>query len=229
MKFLHRHWYDLSAIIGALILAALFVFWGELSVLQRLSIANLAVIFFHFYEEFGFPGGFGTLANTVLYKSSPAPDRWPLNQNSVMIGNWSFALLFYVPPIIFPHLIWLGLMPMLFGGVGQLLAHGVLNTVMLKRAGLRYRFNSGLVTTLLGHVPLAIAYGYAVETMGLATAWDWVIGFAYAVFAYAVVFRLIIMKSLENADSPYPFDDAELKRFDRLYGRRSPSYTTSTA
>lgn len=66
MTFLRRHWYDLSAFIGIGILAVLFVFWDDFSVLQRLSIANLAVIFFHFYEEFGFPGGFGKLANTLL-------------------------------------------------------------------------------------------------------------------------------------------------------------------
>lgn len=64
-----------------------FILWGEFSLLQRLSIANFAVFMFHVFEEFGFPGGFGKLANTVLYTISPAPDRWPLNQNSVMIGN----------------------------------------------------------------------------------------------------------------------------------------------
>ncbi len=218
MKFLHRHWYDLSAAVGVAILIVLFAFWGEFSVLQRLSIASLAAIFFHFFEEFGFPGGFGKMANTLYYKNSPDITRWPLNQRSVMIGNWSFALLFYVPPVFFPQLIWLGLTPMLFGAISQGLAHGVLNNVLLKRAGFRYGFNSGLITTVPGHIPLTIAYGYIVETMRLATAWHWVVGFLGAVFAYAVVFRMLIIKSLEDASSPYPFDETEMKRFDRLYG-----------
>ena len=220
MKFLHRHWYNLSVFIGFGILGVLFAYWSEFSVLQRFAIANLAVLFFHFYEEFGFPGGFGKLANTLLTKGSTAIDRFPLNQRSVWFGNWSFALLFYVPPIFFPNLIWLGLMPMLFGAVGQMFAHGILNNVMLKRAGLRYGYNSGLATALFGHVPLCIAYGYYVEAHGLATAWDWVIGFAYAVFAYVVAFRMVIMKVFEDVNTRWPFDATEMARFDKLYGQR---------
>lgn len=136
-----------------------------------------------------------------------------------MIGNWGFAVLFYLPPIFFPNLIWLGLMPMLFGAIGQTLSHTFLNNAKLKAAGLRYGYNSGLVTAYLGHLPLAIAYGYVVQHNGLASGWDWLIAALYAVFAYVVVFRLGIIKGLEDKDSPYPFDAVELARFDRLYKR----------
>ena len=220
MKFLHRHWYNLSVFIGLGLLGVLFAYWNEFSILQRLSLANLAVIFFHFFEEFGFPGGFGKMANTLYYKTTPDARRWPLNQRAVMIGNWSFALIFYVPPIFFPNLIWLGLIPMLFGAVGQMFAHGILNNILLKRAGLRWGYNSGLATALFGHVPLAIAYGYYVESMGLATLMDWVIGVVGMVLAYGLVFRMMIMKNLEDENSPWPFDDVEMARFEKLYGVR---------
>ncbi|WP_026784900.1 HXXEE domain-containing protein [Pleomorphomonas koreensis] len=219
MKFLHRHWYDLSLFIGLAILGVLALWWDSFSILQRLSIANLAVIFFHFFEEFGFPGGFGKMANTLYFKTTPDPRRFPLNQNAVMIGNWSVAVLFYIPPIFFPQVMWLGLLPMLFGAM-QMFAHGILNNVLLKRAGLRWGYNSGLVTAFFGHLPLAIAYGYYVETMGLASAWDWVIGAIGVVVAYGLVFRMLIMKNLEDEHSPWPFDDVEMARFDRLYGRK---------
>lgn len=75
MATLHRHWYNLSAFIGVAILAILGFNWDDLSVLQRLSIANLAVIFFHFFEEFGFPGGFGKMANILYYENSPDISR----------------------------------------------------------------------------------------------------------------------------------------------------------
>lgn len=91
--------------------------------------------------------------------------------------------------------------------------------LLLKKAGLRYVYNSGLATALFGHVPLCIGYGYYIETAGLTTAWDWVFGALYAVFAYAVFFRLIIMKVFEDKNSPYPFDATEMARFDRLYQR----------
>jgi len=217
MKHMRRHWYEISAFIGMTMLALLFILWHEWSVLQRLSIANLAVIFFHFYEEFGFPGGFGKMANTLLFKNSPAPDRWPLNQQSVWFGNWAFAILFYFPPILLPHYIWLGLMPMLFGAIGQLFSHAFLNNVYLKKSGLRYGYNSGLATVLFGHLPLCVAYVYYVETKGLATDLDWIIGGVYAAFAYVVVFRKGIMMGLANVNSPYPFDAIELARFDKLH------------
>jgi len=67
-----------------------------------------------------------------------------------MIGNWAFGMLFYLPPIFFPNLFWLGLMPMLFGAIGQTLAHGVINNVKLKAAKLRYGYNSGLAAAALG-------------------------------------------------------------------------------
>lgn len=138
-----------------------------------------------------------------------------------MFGNWLFALLFYVPPIFFPNLIWLGLIPMLFGGVGQIFAHGFLNNKFLKDAGYRWGYNSGFATALLGHLPLCIFYGYYVEKMGLATGWDWLIGVFGMAVAYGLIFRMLIMKSLENENSPWPFDAEELARFDRLYGRKS--------
>lgn len=219
MKFMHRHWYEVSAFIGVGIFAILLLFWSDFSILQRFAIANLGVIFFHFYEEFGFPGGFGKLANSLLYTTSPDITRWPLNQRSVWFGNWAFAILFYVPPIFFPNVMILGITPMLFGAIGQMFSHGGMNNVYLKKAGLRYGYNSGLATALFGHVPLCIAYGYYIETAGLATAWDWVLGFLYAVFAYVVVFRMVIMRVFEDKNSPYPFDATEMARFDRLYGR----------
>ena len=58
--------------------------------------------------------------------------------------------------------------------------------------------------------------------MGLATAWDWGIGVVGMVLAYALVFRTLIMKNLEDPNSPWPFDDEEMARFDRLYGRKRP-------
>lgn len=219
MKFLHRHWYDISAVIGVITLAILFVFWDDVSVLQRFAIANFAVLMLHVFEEFGFPGGFGKMANTLYFPDSAAPDRYPLNQNMVMVGNWAAAVLFYLPPIFFPQVIWLGLMPMLFGFGIQMLGHGFINNKLLKKAGLRYGYNAGLATALFGHVPLCIAYGIYVERMGLATGWDWVFGIAYTIFGYAIIFRKLIMKPLEDKNSPYPFDAVEMARFDRLYRR----------
>lgn len=219
MTWLRNNWYFVSAGIGLAILGALATCWSELSVLQRLSTANLAVIFFHFFEEFGYPGGFGKMANTLYYKDNKAdPSRFPLNQNMAMWGNWTFAVLFYIPPIFYPGVIWLGLMPMLFGGVAQLLMHGIVNNRLLGRG---HWYNSGLASTALGHVPLFAAYAYIVQTNGLATGWDWGIAAVYAVLAYVVVLRIAIMKLMGDEHSPYPFTRQEMARFDKLYHKKN--------
>jgi Protein of unknown function with HXXEE motif len=128
-----------------------------------------------------------------------------------MIGNWLFAILFYLPPIFFPNIIWLGLMPVLFGAVFQVAAHGIFTNLKLRRL-----YNAGLATALLGHVPVGVCYIYYVQHNGLASRWDWLIAVLYVAFAYAIVFRMIIMNRLADENSPYPFDEAEMRRFDRF-------------
>ncbi len=128
-----------------------------------------------------------------------------------MIGNWSFAVLFYLPPIFLPNIIWLGLMPVLFGAVFQVAAHGVLTNLKLRRV-----YNAGLATALLGHVPVGVCYIYYVQTNGLSSGWDWLIAILYMAFAYAIVFRKMIIDGLADENSPYPFDEVEMRRFDRF-------------
>jgi hypothetical protein len=41
--------------------------------------------------------------------------------------------------------------------------------------------------------------------------------FAYAVFAYVLVFPIIIVKCLKDANSPFPFDATEMRRFGNRY------------
>ncbi|BAC12591.1 hypothetical protein [Oceanobacillus iheyensis HTE831] len=209
MKFLLRHFYNISAFIGIAIIIGTIIFWSDLSVLQRLALLNLAVLNFHFYEEFGFPGGFPMFANTMFaYKDSPRPERFPLNQMSAFLTNWGTAVVLYVPPIFFPDTIWFGLAPILFGGFAQLIVHGIVNNKMLKSY-----YNAGLLSVLLGHLPIAIVYIIYIQTHNMASIWDYIIGIVIMVVWYVVGIRIIINKSLEDMNSPYPFAPEEMVRF----------------
>jgi|SRR6218665_203977 len=215
MRFLLRHFYNISVPIGGLILLFTFIYWNDLPYLSALALLNLAVINFHFFEEFGFPGGFPYFANMMFgYKNSPAPDRFPLNQMSAFLTNWGTALVMYLPPVFFPDKIWLGLSPILFGGVAQLIIHGIVNNRMLKTY-----YNSGLVSVIVGHVPIAILYINYIVKSDIVTGWDWVIGTFLMAVWYIVGIRIIINKSFENMNSPYPFDETEMSRFHKLYKR----------
>jgi hypothetical protein len=213
MKFILRHFYNISFFVGVVLLALTFVFWKDLHYLQALALLNLAVINFHFFEEFGVPGGFPYFANMMFgYKNSPAPDRFPLNQMSALLTNWGTALVMYVPPIFFSNQIWLGLAPVLFGGAAQLVIHGIVNNKILKTW-----YNSGLVAVLFGHVPIAVFYIKYIVENNLASVCDWVIAIVLMLVWYVVGVRIIINKLFENINSPYPFDKAEMAKFHKLY------------
>ncbi|MBM0868888.1 uncharacterized protein with HXXEE motif [Staphylococcus auricularis] len=209
MKFLLRHFYNLSVPIGIIIIIGTIIFWQDINVLQRLALLNLAIINFHFFEEFGYPGGFPKFANTMFaYKNSPRPDRFPLNQMSAFLTNWGTALVLYVPPIIFPDAIWFGLAPILFGGLAQLIVHAIVNNKML---GTYY--NAGLATVVFGHLPIAIIYIIYIHTHNLVSFWDYVIGVVIMVLWYVVGIRILINKGFESMNSSYPFAPEEMAKF----------------
>lgn len=109
MRVIIRHFYNISAFIGGICVIFAVVFWQELSLLQRLALLNFAVINFHFFEEFGFLGGFPAFANTMFAcKHSPAPNRYPLNQLSACLTNWGTAIVLYFPLFSFQMLFGLG-------------------------------------------------------------------------------------------------------------------------
>lgn len=209
MKFLLRHFYNISVFIGILLIIFTLIFWEQLDVLQRLAMLNLAVLNFHFFEEFGFPGGFPKFANTMFaYKNSPKPERFPLNQMSAFLTNWGTALVLYVPPIFFPNAIWFNLASIIFGGVAQLIMHGIVNNKMLGRY-----YNAGLLSVVLGHLPITIIYLYYIHVHDLVTISDYIIGIIIMILWYVVGIRIIITKSFENMNSPYPFSIEEMNRF----------------
>lgn len=121
--------------IGVVIIVFTVLTWSHWHYLQALALLNLAVIFLHFYEEFELQGGFPKFANTLFVPKDSTPDIadcYPLKNMSALWTSWRTAIVMYLIPVFFPDVIWLGLVPMIFGGVAQLLIHGIANNVMLK-------------------------------------------------------------------------------------------------
>lgn len=204
MSFLRRHWYDLGAVVAIGVGAVSFSLWHDMSLIQRVLLLNFIMMLAHQYEEYGWPGGFPPLVNLVVWPRNK-PDRYPLNQNGAMVINLIWSYVFYLAPVFFPTAIWLALGPMLVGFL-QVIAHGILTNVKLKAP-----YNPGMVTALLGFLPLGVYYVYLIK--GMATTWDWGIGFAYmAGFLYFGVLKLNFTW-LSAPNSPYPFAPEEMRRF----------------
>ena len=137
------------------------------------------------------------------------PDRYVLNRNNAAFVNL-LAWVFYLVPVFFPNVIWLGLGQVLFGLIGQVIVHGVIINWKLKTW-----YNPGLVAIMLGHVPLGILYLMEVVGQGTAQWWDLLFGVLYLGFFSGVIMQRIAFGPLASPTSPYPFSAEEMNRNDR--------------
>lgn len=91
---------------------------------------SFVAILFHQFEEYRWPGYFAGLFNNVMFKSD-TPDHYPLNTQSAMIINVAIAYVFYLLPVWFPQVVWLGLAP-IFMGFFQVVWHGIVVNIKAK-------------------------------------------------------------------------------------------------
>ncbi|MDR1006845.1 MAG: HXXEE domain-containing protein [Bacteroidales bacterium] len=206
MKFLNRHWYNIGGVIAILAIAYLIIDWQQMEMLQRLLLMSFIAILIHQYEEYGFPGGEPAIMNMVLQESD-IPDRYPLNQFSAMLGNVIITYTCYLLPVFFPKVIWLGLMPMLFG-ISQFVVHGIWTNIKLKTF-----YNPGLGAVVFLHFPIGIYYIYYIVANNLVSGWDWLIAVVYMLIVAGVVVNGLIYKLMPNRNTKWIFDKAEMERF----------------
>jgi hypothetical protein len=208
-KFIVSRWHDLGIISAVIAGAYLAIGWGDLGVLQRLLLLNFIVVLLHQFEEYSWPGGFPAIANHVMLSIGFFGRYFkPLDQFSSMGANLAFAYVFYLLPVFFPQVIWLGLGPILVGAVLQVIEHAFLVNYML-----RSPYSPGMATAVLGFLPVGVVYIYYIQVNGLATGWDWVAGVGYLVVGVTIVFYVIEQLMLGSDNPKYPFTEEELGRF----------------
>ncbi|MBW3069127.1 HXXEE domain-containing protein [Actinomyces sp. 432] len=181
-KTIVNNWHYVSVYLaGGVALAAIFIARGPLLTLQ---IASVMVLFLHFFEEFGFPGGFPFMGVKVLMGSGEMDSsKWDCNNLNSMYGNWGFLLLVYILPIIVPGARPLVLAAMLFN-VAEILMHLVVFNVRL-----RTLYNPGMVTAVVGLTPIAVRYFTRVFDSASFMWFDWVIAVAWLVAVFWLCFR----------------------------------------
>ena len=206
LRFLRRHWHDIG-LVSAIVAGIYLMFtWNSLILLQKLLLLNFIVVLLHQFEEYSWPGGFPAVANMAMM-SSKKPDRYPLNQNSSMVANLIFAYVFFLVPVFFPNVIWLGLASVLVGSIIQFISHGIYTNIKL-----RSFYNPGLAATVFGHIPIGVIYINYIVANNLVDLWGWLFAVAYMIVSLFLIFYVIEQKLLSNINSPYPFDPDEMKR-----------------
>lgn len=208
-RFFRRHWHDVG--LGTALIAGAYLMteWDALDVLRKLLIANFIVVLLHQFEEYSWPGGFPAVANKVFLPLFGSSKYFgPLNQLSSAVANVTFAYAFYLLPVFFPQVIWLGLATFIVGALLQVIGHGIVVNYQL-----RSLYSPGVATAVLGWLPLGALYVSHIYRTHLVQAWTWPTAVLYTVAAMVLIFYIIEQRILGGENPPYPFEEDEMKRF----------------
>ncbi|MCT0010729.1 HXXEE domain-containing protein [Weissella confusa] len=207
MKKLVNSWYLLS-VMFAVISAAMAIF-GDWNALQTVQLITIAILFLHFFEEFGFPGGFPyTGVKLLLGRDERDKTKWDSNNLSSMYGNWGLMVLVYISAIAFPEVKILTIGMMMFN-VLEVLMHLVFFEVRRKEM-----YNPGLATAFLGFIPVTVYYFMNLYSVSDFVWYDYVIGFVWIIFVFWLAFRSPIYWSLGKIPG-YEFTDQTAFGFDQ--------------
>lgn len=181
MKALVNNWHNVSLGLAAVCAAALLLV--PLEAAQKCVLAAICVLFLHFFEEFGFPGGFPLVGMKVMMGSSEMDKtKWRCNNLSSMFGNWGFLLLVYVAALALPGVKFLTLSAMIFL-FAEVFMHFVAFPVRL-----RWAYNPGMVSTV-GLGAIGMYYFAAVFDASLYAWHEYVVAVVWFVAVFAFCFR----------------------------------------
>jgi hypothetical protein len=124
-----------------------------------------------------------------------------------MVTNVVITNTCYLIPVFLPNVIWLGLMPMLFG-FSQFIVHGIMTNIKMKSI-----YNPGFGAVMFLHYPIGIYYIYYIVSNGLVKGSDWIIAIIYMLATAVIVVNGLTYKLMPNRSTKYVFDKVEMGRF----------------
>ncbi|MGI6032425.1 MAG: HXXEE domain-containing protein [Coriobacteriales bacterium] len=196
-------WYKISPFAAGIL--AIVACMGEWDLTEKMVLASTAVLFLHFYEEFGCPGGFPWIGLHVEMGVTDTDSKtWSLNQLNSMVGNWWFGIVVFPITLAFPNAHFLALAVALFAFL-EVAMHLIGFNVPF-----RTLYNPGLGTALFGLMPLSIWYLVQTVPTGLFTWVDIVLALVWIVFNYWLVFRSPLYKHLGKKSDRYAFTEEEV-------------------
>ena len=182
MKKIINNWYYIS--IGLAVLFACILFAGDWNMTQKYLLASSALLCLHFFEEFGFPGGFPLMgAKVMLGMEEFDKDKLDCNNLSSSLSNWLLLVLVYLMPMFFP-----GVRFLLIGAVVLSLAE-IFMHLLLFNVKQRTIYNPGLITGLFGIGTVGVIYLIKGFDPSLYVWYDYVLGFVYFVVCFLFCFR----------------------------------------
>ena len=197
MKKFVNYWHIISVFLAAA--TALLAIFGEWNFTQKILLALIVCLFLHFYEEFGFPGGFPYIGVKVLLgRNEPDPKKWGANNLNSIFGNWGFLILVYLLPMFLPGVRFLTVAAIIFSFL-ECFMHLILFNIRLKAF-----YNPGFITAVFGMTPIAVCYFIRIASQNLYYWYDYVIAFIWCVAVFLFCFRSPLYWKLGKKEG-YPF------------------------
>ncbi|MBP3088384.1 HXXEE domain-containing protein [Corynebacterium sp. sy017] len=197
MKKFVNNWQIISIFLA--VLTGILAIVGPWDFTQRIILALIVCLFLHFYEEFGFPGGFPYMGVKVLLgRDEQDPKKWDANNLNSIFGNWGFLILVYLLPLFLPGIRFLTLAAVIFAFL-ELFMHLILFNVKL-----RTFYNPGFVTAVFGMTPIAIYYFVHTSGQNLYHWYDYVLSFIWCIGVFFFCFRSPLYWKLGKKEG-YPF------------------------
>ena len=184
MKKAVNIWHFISVYLAGL--TALLAIFLPVSATQECLLASITILFLHFFEEFGYPGGFPLMGMKVMMNSDELDYRkWDCNNLNSMFGNWGFLFLIYVLPLLLPNVRFLTLAAMMFL-FAEVFMHLILFPVKLKKF-----YNAGQITSS-GLGVIGLIYFTQVFNPAAVVWYDYIL----AVICFVVVFLFCFRSKL---------------------------------
>jgi len=174
MKFLFRHWPDLSA--GLALCCLLYLYDNmALSDVSYLLLLNFTGLLAQQYEQYKFPGLFPRRLNELAYQSAQ-PERYPLNPMSAFLLNVLLGWGLYGSAAFFGDgRLWLGIAAVVVS-VGNWVGYVWLFTLRGRRI-----YAPGMVAGWLFLLPAAGYFVWYIVTYRVATLVDYGLGLSLGV------------------------------------------------
>lgn len=199
-----NNWYYIAVYVGAIF--GLIGLLGDWDLRMRTLLTGTMFIHLHFFEEFGYPGGFPWVGMKVELKSvDDNPENWALNRISSLFGNEWFAVFVYILPMFLKDVKFLTLAAVIFT-FAELLMHLLYFPLSLKKL-----YNPGLFTVLVGLLPTSIYYFTQIWGQHLYSWTDALLALVWIILHYCIAFRSPLYKKL-GAKKEYAFSKEEVDR-----------------
>lgn len=182
MKTIVNKWYNVS--IGLAVLFACVLLLGDWNARQVFLLASSVFLCLHFFEEFGFPGGFPHMAVRILLgKDEPDSTKWNCNNLNSMLSNWAALVLIYLMPLFLPNVRFLFISALILS-VAEIVMH-----LLLFNIRQRTIYNPGLITGLFGIGTVVVIYLIRAFDPSLYVWYDYVLGFIYFLASFCFCYR----------------------------------------